>query len=79
MESVVDQDEKDRINNLCRQVHHHSSSTRQTALSDLNQVLGTSDAAESYMSLVVPTVMELLFDEDKDTRGKYCMLACLTL
>lgn len=61
-------DEISQITLMTRQFHHHSASNRLIALTGVKDLLENSDNAESYIALVLPAAMELLFDEEKDTR-----------
>ena len=61
-------DESARITILLRQFHHHSSTSRSSALDDLAALLSESPIAAAHIALVLPTTLELLYDDDKDTR-----------
>ena len=61
-------DENLKIAKFTRQFHHHSASTRLSALSGIKEIFATSDRAESYIALVIPAALELLFDEEGTTR-----------
>lgn len=61
-------DEISQITLLTRQFHHHSASNRLIALTGVKELLESSENTESYIALVLPAAMELLFDEEKDTR-----------
>ena len=53
-----------------KQLHHHSETIRLTALQKLKDML-TSNASQiesSFVTLVLPEVIELLFDQEKDVR-----------
>lgn len=62
------EDEKDRLNYITRQLSHFSGPTRKAAIDDLKQFLSDSPNAESYIAMIVPASMELLYDEERDTR-----------
>lgn len=66
IEPIVE--ENGKITQLLRQFHHHSVSHRISALEDMNQLLSKSEKPEMHVALVLPTVLELLFDEDKQSR-----------
>jgi hypothetical protein len=66
IEPVVE--ESSKINQLLRQFHHHSVSHRVSALEDMNELLSKSQAPEMHVALVLPSILELLFDEDKESR-----------
>jgi hypothetical protein len=66
IEPVVE--ESSKINQLLRQFHHHSVSHRISALEDMNELLSKSTAPEMHVALVLPSILELLFDEDKESR-----------
>lgn len=66
IEPIVEENAK--ISQLMRQFHHHSLSHRISALEDMNQLLSTSNTPEMHVALVLPSVLELLFDEDKELR-----------
>lgn len=61
-------DEISQITLLTRQFHHHSASNRLIALTGVKELLESSEHTESYIALILPAAMELLFDEEKDTR-----------
>jgi len=61
-------DEISQITLLIRQFHHHSASNRLLALTGVKDLLESSENTESYIALVLPAAMELLFDEEGDTR-----------
>lgn len=52
-----------------KQLHHHSEATRQTALHKLKDMMSLSrNESSSFVTLVLPETVELLFDEEKDVR-----------
>jgi hypothetical protein len=50
-------------------LQHHSTPSRTAALEDLKSLLASCHNAESYVSLVFPPALELLFDEERDVRN----------
>jgi hypothetical protein len=67
-------DEKDLLDRITRQLQHYNGPLRTNALEDLKQLMINSTNAEKYIAMIVPQVIELLFDEDRD-----CRKACVTL
>lgn len=61
-------EESSKINQLIRQFHHHSVSRRTMALEEMNNLLNNSNNPHIHIALILPAVLELLFDEDKETR-----------
>lgn len=52
-----------------KQLHHHSEATRQAALHKLKDMMSLSrNESSSFVTLVLPETVELLFDEEKDVR-----------
>jgi hypothetical protein len=66
VEPIVDESAK--ILQLIRQFHHHSVSHRISALEDMNQLLSKCRSPEMHVALVLPSILELLFDDDKESR-----------
>lgn len=62
------QNEAELVDKLLKQLSHYSGPFRESALSELKQYVSESEKANLYVALIVPRAMELLFDEDRDTR-----------
>ena len=62
------QNEKVVLDAILRQLSHYSSPTRQIAIRDLKDFLDDSPHAETYVAMVLPQTMELLYDDERDTR-----------
>lgn len=60
--------QKDVFARILRQFSHHSSQTRVAALEDLKSFLKSVAHPESYIALFFPSAMELLFDDERETR-----------
>lgn len=61
-------DEREVLQKLLKQLHHYSASSRVVALEELRALAASSNNSESYISLIVPQAMELLFDDDYAAR-----------
>ena len=68
------QDERAVLNKMLKQLQHYSGSNRTQSLTDLNNFILGSVHAESYSSLIIPHAMELLFDDEADTREALLVL-----
>lgn len=67
--SVQDtENERAMITMLSRQLHHYNGSSKRAAIDNLKNILLRSNHTESYIALIVPTMLELIFDIEKDTR-----------
>jgi hypothetical protein len=66
--------EKDTLNALLRSLQHYSGPTRTLALEELGEFMRTSRQADTYICLVFPPALELLFDEERDTRKALLVL-----
>lgn len=62
------EDEKDILDGILRQLSHHSGPTRQNAINDLKEFLADSPHAENYVAMVLPPALELLYDDERETR-----------
>ena len=63
------EDEKGLLDKMLRQLRHYSGPSRTTALDELKHLVNSSPNAEAYISIIFPASMELLFDEERDTRN----------
>ena len=61
-------DERGTLEKFYKQLNHYSGSVRVQALTQLGQFVQESPNAESFITLIVPKSLELLFDVDSDTR-----------
>jgi len=61
-------DERATLDKLYKQLKHYSAPVRLQSMLQLTQVVASSRHTESYISMLVPKALELLFDEDGDTR-----------
>ncbi len=61
-------DERSNLEKLYKQLKHYSAPARLQAMQQLTQLVSNSKHTESYISILVPKALELLFDEDGDTR-----------
>lgn len=62
------QTEREQLNKLFKLLNHYNAHNRIQALTDIRNILTSSRVADSYATLVIPKVMERLFDEEKETR-----------
>ena len=60
--------EHDRVKLMLRQLHHYSGPNRVRALDELKKFLVGSNDYNKWIALVFPEIIELIFDEEKDTR-----------
>ena len=60
--------EKDTIDKLLRQFHHYNSSMKVNALEECKNFLANMKDISPYIAIIVPTAMELLYDEDQNCR-----------
>lgn len=60
---------REAINRVIKQLHHYSESTRLNALNRVKDMLNTKISEESFVTLVLPEVIELLFNDEKETRS----------
>lgn len=60
---------RESINRLIKQLHHYSESTRLNALNRVKEMLHNKISEESFVTLVLPEVIELLFNDEKETRN----------
>lgn len=60
---------RETINRVIKQLHHYSEATRLNALHRVKDMLNTGSTIESFVTLVLPEVVELLFNEEKETRS----------
>eukprot|EP01041_Mallomonas_annulata_P001486 gene1486-2857_t len=67
-EDLNSQDEGAKLNEMLRGLQHHNESSRKGCIDELKRFLFTSSNTESYIAMVFPQAMELLFDEEKDSR-----------
>ena len=70
------EDEKGVLDKLLRQLQHYSGPSRTSALDELKHLVHSSPNVEAYISIILPPSMELLFDEERDTRR--ALIALLT-
>ena len=61
-------DERATLDKLYKQLKHYSVPIRMTALTQITNLISSSAHTESYISILVPKCLELLFDEDGDVR-----------
>lgn len=76
MEIQAPADERATMDKLYKQLKHYSAPIRLQSLVQLTAVVAASKYGETYISMLVPKALELLFDEDGDTRG--ALLALMT-
>ena len=62
------ENEQENLTLLLKTLQHYNGPARTTALEDLKELLSLSDHTESYISLIFPPALELLFDDERDTR-----------
>ena len=62
------ENEQENLRVLLKTLQHYSGPARTTALEDLKELLASSPSTESYISLIFPPALELLFDDERDTR-----------
>lgn len=60
--------EREDLLRLLKSCHHYSAPTRISSLDQLKQFVTNCQSTESYVTLIVPSLMELLYDEDSDVR-----------
>ena len=72
-------DEQEVLEKLLKQLHHYSAPSRVAALEELKALLSASAHGESYISLVFPKALELLFDDDYMARRALMVLLTLLL
>jgi hypothetical protein len=70
------QDEQETLDMILKQLQHYSAASRRGALDDLKDFVSTSVHIESFIALMFAPSMEVLFDEDRDTRAD--LLSLLT-
>ena len=63
------ENERDLLEKALKLLQHHSTPSRTAALEDIKSLLASCHNAESYVSLVFPPALELLFDEERDVRN----------
>ena len=66
--AIKPENEQENLGLLLKTLQHYSGPARTTALEDLKDLLATSPSTESYLSLIFPPALELLFDDERDTR-----------
>eukprot|EP00605_Chrysophyceae_sp_TOSAG23-4_P001417 GSChrysophyteH1.ASY1.ANO1.1543.1 assembled CDS len=71
---VSKHDERSTLTKLYKQLQHYSAPTRLQALNAIAKIVATSEHTESYISILVPKSLELLFDNDADTRKALLIL-----
>lgn len=62
------ENEQENLSLLLKTLQHYNGPARTTALEDLKELLAVSLASESYISIIFPPALELLFDDERDTR-----------
>jgi hypothetical protein len=62
------ENEQENLDILLKTLQHYNSVARTTALEDLKELLAISPSTESYISMIFPPALELLFDDERDTR-----------
>ena len=68
------ENEKETLKTLLRSLQHHNGPMRTTALDELTELLRVSRHTESYICLVFPPALELLFDIERNTRKSLLIL-----
>jgi hypothetical protein len=68
------ENEQENLELLLKTLQHYSGPARTTALEDLKDLLSTSPSTESYISLIFPSALELLFDDERETRKALIVL-----
>jgi Rix1 complex component involved in 60S ribosome maturation len=68
------ENEQENLGLLLKTLQHYSGPARTTALEDLKDLLSTSPSTESYISLIFPSALELLFDDERETRKALIVL-----
>lgn len=66
--AIKPESEQENLGLLLKTLQHYNGPARTTALEDLKELLANSPYTESYISLIFPPALELLFDEERDTR-----------
>ena len=66
--AVKPENEQENLALLLKTLQHYSGPARTSALEDLKELLAASPSTESYLSLIFPPALELLFDDERDTR-----------
>jgi Rix1 complex component involved in 60S ribosome maturation len=72
--AVKPENEQENLGLLLKTLQHYSGPARTTALEDLKDLLSTSPSTESYISLIFPSALELLFDDERETRKALIVL-----
>lgn len=72
--AVKPENEQENLGLLLKTLQHYSGPARTTALDDLKELLSTSPSTESYISLIFPSALELLFDDERETRKALIVL-----
>jgi hypothetical protein len=62
------ENEQENLGILLKTLQHYNGPARTSALEDLKELLAVSLSTESYISLIFPSALELLFDDERDTR-----------
>ena len=70
------ENEQENLGLLLKTLQHYSGPARTSALEELKELLANSPSTESYLSLIFPPALELLFDDERDTRK--ALLSLLT-
>lgn len=68
--SIVDHDEQITLEKFKKHLSHHSPHVRQSALTSIKVILksGSNNHIQSYIAIIFPPMMELLFDVEKSVR-----------
>lgn len=56
------------LNQILKGCHHYSPSTRISNLEELKRFVTSNRKSESYVAYIIPSLLELLYDEDRDVR-----------
>eukprot|EP00598_Pedospumella_elongata_P016312 CAMPEP_0184989504 /NCGR_PEP_ID=MMETSP1098-20130426/28766_1 /TAXON_ID=89044 /ORGANISM="Spumella elongata, Strain CCAP 955/1" /LENGTH=976 /DNA_ID=CAMNT_0027514525 /DNA_START=17 /DNA_END=2947 /DNA_ORIENTATION=- len=60
---------RDAINRVIKQLHHYAESTRLNALNKVKDMLNSTVEFDSFVTLMLPEVVELLFNDEKEPRN----------
>ena len=59
---------RDAVDRIVKLIHHYSNHVRVCGLDELKTFFTTAQESHSFLAMAVPSVLELLFDEERDTR-----------
>lgn len=70
---------RDAINRVIKQLHHYAESTRLNALNKVKDMLNSTVPFDSFVTLILPEVIELLFNDEKEPRNVVTEVVALML